>query len=117
VNPDDPKYAALKKESIRIDRINYKIAEFRSSQLLNEAEKLDVEWPEDPKCWQRYFGVEGRGLSPHGRFVLRKKIGAEKDRRFDVKMLWVTRFWLPLLTALVGIIGGLTGLVAVLHPK
>jgi len=30
----------------------------------------------------------------------------EKARRFEVKTLWITKFWLPLLAALVGIIGG-----------
>jgi hypothetical protein len=37
----------------------------------------------------------------------------EKARRFEVKTLWVTKIILPLAGVLVGIIGALTGLVAV----
>jgi len=48
---------------------------------------------------------------------LRKLVDAEKARRFEIKTLWVTKFWLPLLAALVGIIGALTGLAAVLQHK
>jgi hypothetical protein len=118
--PDNPNYAAFKKESVQIDGINFQIESFRSNQLLHEAGRLDVSVPfEDPECWwdMQFSGVTLRILSPDGRFVLRSKIDAEKARRFEVKTLWVTKFWLPLLAALVGIIGALTGLFAVLQHK
>jgi hypothetical protein len=44
-------------------------------------------------------------------------IGEEKARRFEVKTLWVTKFWIPLLAASIGIIGALTGFFAVLQHK
>jgi hypothetical protein len=52
-------------------------------------------------------------LTPNGRYQARKLIDAEKARRFEVRTLWVTKFWLPLLTALVGLIGAATGFIAV----
>jgi hypothetical protein len=140
--PDSPTYAGFKKESdrqdrvvakqrIQLDRINASIESFRSDQLLREAIKFDVKIPfEDHECWRETEPIVSvllfsrgelnrvlRVLSPHGRSVLRSKIDAEKARRFEVKTLWVTKFWLPLLAALVGIIGAVTGLVAVLQRK
>jgi hypothetical protein len=52
-------------------------------------------------------------ILPKGRALLRDLIHKEKERRFEAKTRWVTKFWLPLLAALVGIIGALTGLIAV----
>jgi hypothetical protein len=86
--------------------------------LLITARELDVAVPPymDETIWQHsdYGPAE---LTAEGRGVVRKLIDAEKSRRFDVKTLWVTKFWLPLLSALVGIIGALTGLMAVLQHK
>jgi hypothetical protein len=56
-------------------------------------------WTSDPEI-RRWFSAKGRTN-------LRKLIDEEKARRFEVKTLWVTKFWLPLLAALVGIIGAL----------
>lgn len=116
-----PDWAAFKNQSVQIDHINFQIESFRSNQLLHEATKLDIRFPdpEDPECWRdmEFLGIKFSPLSPNGRFVLRSKIDAEKARRFEVKTLWVTKFWLPLLAALVGIIGAVTGLVAVLNRK
>ncbi len=56
-------------------------------------------------------------FTPRARSHLRKMIDEEKARRFEVKTLWVTKLILPLLAALIGIIGALTGLVAVLHHQ
>ena len=118
--PDNPNYAAFKKESIQIDLINFQIESFRSNQLLHEANKLDVKVPfEDPECWhdKQSFGVTIHILTPYGRSVLRSKIDAEKSRRFEIKTLWVMKFWVPLLSALIGVLGALTGLVAVLQHR
>ena len=56
-------------------------------------------------------------LTSHGRAKVRSLVDAERSRRFEAKTLWLTKFWLPLLAALVGIIGALTGFVAVLQHK
>ena len=56
-------------------------------------------------------------LSAQGRGHVRKLIDEEKARRFEAKTRWVTKFIVPLLAPLVGIIGALTGLIAVLRHK
>jgi hypothetical protein len=56
-------------------------------------------------------------LSFRGRAYLRELIDKEKSRRFDVGTRWVTKIILPLLTLLIGVIGALTGLVAVSQHK
>lgn len=104
-----------------------------TSRLQAETEPYDVEVPlidvedgldTDGKMWEHVrdpakVGVqEGRVfLSSRGRAHLRKLIDEEKARRFEAKILWLMKFWLPLLASLVGIIGALTGLVAVLQHK
>jgi|SRR6267378_612755 len=87
--------------------------------LLHEARSLDVELPtiEDKTMWFEARGSERIWLSPRGRAHVRKLIDEEKGRRFDVKTRWVTKIILPLAGVLVGIIGALTGLVAVLQHK
>jgi hypothetical protein len=91
-----------------------------SVSLLTEADDLDLELPprSDSKIWQPDVNGEPITLlTIRGRAQVRTLIDAEKARRFEVKTLWVTKFWLPLLAALVGVIGALTGLVAVLGHK
>jgi hypothetical protein len=92
-----------------------------SMSLLTEADELDIELPPntDHEIWSAGQMKEDAItlLTTRGRSKIRALIDAEKARRFEVKTLWVTKFWLPLLAALVGIIGALTGLVAVLRHK
>jgi hypothetical protein len=92
-----------------------------SVSILTEADDLDIELPPDnePEIWMT-GDVNGEAinlLTTRGREKVRQLVDAERSRRFEVKTLWVTKFWLPLLAALVGIIGALTGLVAVLQHK
>jgi hypothetical protein len=93
----------------------------QSFALLAQIDELDLEQPptSDSKIWMT-DDVNGERvilLTHHGRALARRAVDAERARRFEVKTLWVTKFWLPLLAALVGIIGALTGLVAVLQHK
>jgi hypothetical protein len=94
-----------------------------SQKLCDEARKFDVEIPESDEkgMWRTTPATSDDGddieLTPKGRSTVRKLIDAEKARRFEVRTLWVMKFWLPLLAALVGIIGSLTGLVAILQHK
>ena len=118
--PQEAAYTSLKGELTKLDAIDFQIDSFRSNELVRQALELDIEVPfDDPKCWREreFFGVKFHMLTPHGRSVLRPKIDAEKARRFEVKTLLVAKFWLPLLAAVVGILGALTGLVAVLQHK
>src|SRR5260221_8094143 len=97
---------------IRDEEIEFEI----SRTILLEAKELDVEIPspDDPKVWRlTTFGIQY--LGPSGRSDLRKLIDGEKTRRFEAKTRWITKFILPLLAAIIGIIAALTGLVAVLQ--
>jgi hypothetical protein len=88
-------------------------------RLAQKARIFDIETPPktDTEMWDYDQQSGSRWYSAKGRTYLRKLIDEEKSRRFEVKTLWVTKFWLPLLAALVGIIGALTGLFAVMHRK
>jgi hypothetical protein len=94
--------------------------EYMLSQiLLDKANDLDV--PKPPYTEKQLWDQDEQDgevliwLNANGRAHLRKLMAEEKTRRFESRTLWVTKFWLPLLAALVGIIGALTGLFAVIH--
>jgi hypothetical protein len=99
-------------------KIDQCISRFSDQAIRQEAQELDVAFPrlDDEEMWNRDED-QCLLLSFRGRTYLRERIDAEKTRRFEAKTLWVTKFWLPLLAALVGIIGAMTGLVAVWHRK
>jgi hypothetical protein len=82
--------------------------------IRQEAQELDIAMPlvTEREMWQRDED-QSLYLTSQGRFYLRRLIDQEKARRFEVKTLWVTKIILPLAGVLVGIIGALTGLVAV----
>ncbi len=86
-----------------------------SSRLLDEARKLDVEIPllSEQEMWVN-IAHEDSFLTAKGRSRVRKLIDEEKARRFDVKTLWVMKFWLPLILALAGLLGAATGFVLAL---
>jgi hypothetical protein len=92
----------------------------KGTRLLRVARDLDIEVPHyrDETMWANDTGESGfMWFTSKGRAHVRKLIDEEKARRFEVKTLWVTKFWTPLLAAGVGIIGALTGLAAVLQHK
>lgn len=89
---------------------------FDSDQLLEEAREYDVEVPQiTPDFLEDSIFGNRKFLSMKGRSRVRRLIDEEKARRFDVKTRWVTKLILPILVALIGIIGAITGLVAVLR--
>jgi len=104
-------------EELPYDEVEDQIETLASNRLWRQARALDVEMPAftDKEMWvnktMRFY------LTPKGRTYVRKLIDAEKTRRFEVKTLWVTKLILPILAGLVGIIGALTGLFAILHRK
>jgi hypothetical protein len=102
-------------DSIYLDQI---IDMLVSRRLIDEAVELDVSIPDSNNAamWARNEG--GRiWLSSEGRALLRRSIDEEKSRRFEVKTLWVVKFIVPVASILVGLIGALTGLIAVWHRK
>jgi hypothetical protein len=104
-------YQACKNIDDRVDWI-------LDQSIRQEAQELDIAMPsvEDLAMWRR-DEEQNLYLSPQGRFHLRKRIDEEKARRFEVKTLWVTKIILPIAGVVVGIIGALTGLVAVMQHK
>ena len=99
-------------------RIDDRIARFLDLEIRQDTQELDIALTsiEEKEMWH-HDPDGGVFLTSRGRLHLRKLVDAEKARRFEIKTLWVTKFWLPLLAALVGIIGALTGLAAVLQHK
>jgi|SRR5580704_9697534 hypothetical protein len=114
-----PEHAfAVRAAEENLVRAELSIKAYLSDRILSEAARLDIDVP--PPANLEYWDVELGGskfLNVSGRFYLRTLIDQEKARRFEVKTLWVTKFWIPLLAAGIGIIGALTGLVAVLQHK
>jgi hypothetical protein len=88
-------------------------------RLAREARSLDVEMPgrDQIDFWVEDTVNQMNWLSAKGRTHVRKLVDEEKTRRFDVKTRWVTKLIIPLLAALIGVIGAITGLVAVLRHK
>jgi hypothetical protein len=100
-----------------IERLSRKRMELvMSNKLFRDLLVYDLDWGDEPGVIRQ----EGEGpalVTLKGRAHIRKLIDQEKARRFEVKTVWVTKFWVPLLAALIGIVGALTGLVAVLQHK
>jgi len=108
--PDDP----TEEQAHEYDLLERGFSSEMNKKLLRSAIKYDLDLSEYPDFFQeRTPGT----LSPHARQIIRRLLHAEKQRRFEARTLWVTKFWLPLLAALVGIIGALTGLFAVMQKK
>jgi hypothetical protein len=110
-------------EHIQNDLSNQEVIDKAIQQLMFErlfdaSQVLDIELPpfSDAQIWESDEDGKVR-FTTKGRTLLRKLIDEEKARRFDVKTLWVMKLILPLIAALVGIIGALTGLFAVLQHK
>ena len=90
-----------------------------SDYLLKEAKALDLVLPtrQDEGNWMPNEPLGGFTLTPKARLALRQTIDAEKLRRYEFDTKWV-KLWIPVITALTGLIGVITGLVAVLtHAK
>lgn len=100
------------------DYLDEQLNEAMSDAIRAEARDLDIKPPDidSREMWWRDQAAHPH-LTPQGRYTMRKLIDEEKARRFEIKTLWVTKLILPIFAALVGIIGGLTGLIAVMHKK
>jgi hypothetical protein len=90
-----------------------------SQVLIDKANALDVPKPpySQKELWDQdeQDGEVAVWLNVNGRAHLRKLIAEDKARRFESNTLWITKFWLPLLVALVGVIGTLLGFFAGMH--
>ena len=95
----------------------YDIEREQSDQLRNEAERLDVEEPDydDEQMW--YSDYAQAVLSPVGRSHLRRLIDEEKLRRRDIHAWWWKTVVIPAVTAVTGLAGVVTGMIAVIHAS
>jgi len=90
---------------------------YRGKRLSKEAAKYDIEMPTEKGRPEFYWQTLRCGfvLNPQGRTYLRRALDEEKTRRREVKTYWVTRIILPVTTVLIGLIGAITGLIAVIY--
>src|ERR1039458_2528140 len=91
-----------------------------SNRLVWRAHWLDIELPsrDDKDAWADAKESDFSPLmTPKGRLLLRRAIDEEKTRRRDVAAWWWKTIILPTLAGLTGLVGAITGLVAVLHRK
>jgi hypothetical protein len=93
---------------------------FKSIGMIAEARKFNIDLPsiEEKEAWIGLDGAFGLPfLSNKGQLMMRRAIDEEKTRSREVAAWWWKTVIIPTLAALTGIIGALTGLVAVLHHK
>ncbi len=85
-----------------------------SDILVEEARELDIETPDydDKTFWTRNLYGNRILLNAKGRAAVRHLIYEEKTRKFD-QMRWA-KMALPIITALAGLAGVITGLVVAL---
>jgi hypothetical protein len=110
--PEDPKETALFQQLTALAETNYQLQ--RDHSLLMNCVKYDIDVT-DPDFWIEDEKL-GKRLSVKGRTIARKLIHEEKELRFANAERWA-KLIVPIVASLVGIIGALTGLIAVLHRK
>lgn len=101
----------------RLDQVDLSIEMVRTAQLITKAQAFDLQVPpnSDPEMWNLVSAR--RVLSPKGRSYLRKLIDDEKTRRREVRAWWWKNVVIPTITALTGLAGVITGMIAVIHAK
>jgi hypothetical protein len=96
-----------------LSSIDQRIAEFMSERLVRQAVKYDIEIPSvDPP--DEYLDFD---QTPAFRSELRKRIDEEQTRRREAMAWWWKNVLIPAVTALTGLGGVITGLIAVIQSK
>jgi hypothetical protein len=95
------------------------IEAFRSSYLIDQAIELDVETPpvsDDSEFWKYTDDHENWYLNRKGRDLVQDLINKKKDRDSEG---WArfSRIFVPIITTIAGLLGIITGLVAVIQHK
>jgi hypothetical protein len=93
--------------------IDKELGELATDKLVRKAQRLDVPIPSIDSV---DTGTEYEE-TPEFRAELRKLVDDEKTRRREVAGWWWTKIIIPALSVLIGLIGAITGLVAVIHHK
>jgi hypothetical protein len=92
--------------------------DFRVSiKLLDKARAVDADIPpnEEKEMWHRNHEESLIWLTAKGRAAVRKSIDEERTRRREMQAWWWKSVILPALSTIIGILGAVTGLVAVLR--
>jgi len=95
------------------------VNKFISIRFFEQATEHDVEIPQPsdhPDFWQHAQDGEYQFLSSKGRAAMREMIRTEKDRQFEDWAKYAKTF-APIIAALAGLLGVLTGLVSVLRNE
>ena len=113
--PQEKVYALDAREYWQVSELERTMDQEASLRLLDIARDLDILIPtlESEGIWVQDPNTGRIWLSSQGRFAVRKLVDDEKARRLEGRTRWITTLILPLLAGLVGIIGALTGLIAV----
>ncbi|HET9305304.1 MAG TPA: hypothetical protein VFO46_04690 [Candidatus Sulfotelmatobacter sp.] len=114
---DPAKFAELATdEYCEINDIDGGIDYAISNKLLDEARGLDVNIPghDQVGVWINHEDGELNWLSPQGRTLVRRSIDEEKTRRRESKAWWWKTVIIPAITALTGLAGVITGLIAIM---
>jgi hypothetical protein len=112
--PQEERYVVQSQEYYELQEIDRALDMEISDRLFRKASELDVEFP-PPVDGAVWFKDEHSGrvwFTPKGRNLVRKLIDEEKSRHFEVTTRWV-KLLSPLIAAIAGLVGVITGLVAV----
>jgi hypothetical protein len=106
----------------QLERLTDEIQSIYDRRLLGQAQRLDIEPPSEESAWkpqpkQNVELILFRVLTPSGRISLRRRIDEEKTRRREVNAWWWKNVIIPAITALTGLAGVITGMIAVIHAK
>ena len=95
--------------------VNDKINVLVTNRLREEAERLGIPTPplSDEESWEYGCKKDVVFLGVRAQSQLRGEIRKERRERFEAKTLWIIRIFLPLIGLLIGLIGAITGVVAV----
>lgn len=105
----------IKNQSEVLNWENLNVEFFESQRAVDAADRLDVELPSgmEADCW--ILGRdEGQVLTSKGRALVRQRIHDEEMRRFELRSRWI-KLMTPIIAAIAGVIGTITGLVSVLR--
>jgi hypothetical protein len=111
--PRDEKIEALLAEGERLSNENIRLA--RLVHLLEDCTEYDIDLSGYDDIWER----DEHGhfhLNAKGRATARKLLHDEKELRFENTARWV-KLLVPIITGIAGLLGIITGLVAVLQHK
>jgi hypothetical protein len=104
-------------QSSELDMLDAENDSRRSWQLIRKAESLDISRPAyGDESWEEMF-TGGMLLKPEARHKLRQQVDSEVTRRREVRAWWWKSVVIPAITALTGLAGVITGMIAVIHSK